>query len=351
MQEVRVAIDVSHLGKDHRGMGFFLRNFFSHLSEWMDPSFQILGVSNKKISNENLPFKIVSPKELDPSWLVWFPFNHPTFEPPGSFVVTIHDLAPFVFPVGESKLRKKFRWGARHAKKIVVDSEFIFREVQKYLRVPASRIALIPPGFDASWPKQESFEPPWPYLLAVGPAEPRKNFVQLLYAFYRLKIERHIHKLVILGELPPWRKKMGPFLFEKENPISEVARKIGVGHDVILPGPVSRTILERWYRGASLVVVPSLYEGFGFPVLEAYSCGAPLACSRAASLPEVAGDGAFYFNPRDPKDMAAVLEHALTDEEAVAQKKEYAARQLSLFSPEKCVKGYLALFRSIASES
>jgi len=351
MPSLRIAIDITQLERDYRGMGFFLREFLFHLSQSNLQQFEFfLVVKRKENLLENFPYPVTTPKEAPQFSLVWFPFNHPTFKPKGPYVITLHDLAPFVFSHGEKALQKKFFEGAKSAKKVVVDSKFILEEAKKHFPSCKEKMVQIYPGFRSHWPPPKAFPIEWPYLLAIGPAEPRKNFERLLMAFARLKRQNFPHKLVVVGELPPRRKKVGFFWVERKNPLPSLAKKLRISQDVIFPGIVSRDILARWYEHASLLVVPSLYEGFGFPVLEAYSFGIPVACSYAGSLPEVAGDGAFFFNPHNSDEMSAVLYHALTDKKAVQQKKVLASTQLKQFSWEVCIQNYLKLFES-ASKS
>lgn len=339
-------IDVSSLAKDRRGMGFFVKEFLNRLMIVEHP-FIIQLASREPLAVKSGPFPITDPKDLDDSCLTWFPFNHPTFRPPGDYAVTIHDLAPFIFPQGEAKLRKLFAKGARFAKRIFADSQFIADQIHDILKIEKSKIMVIPPGFNSQWPDEEAFRPVQPYLLGIGPAERRKNFHIFLTAFRELK-KKFPHKLAIVGELPPWRRTFGPFVFETKNPLPRLVRKMGLQDEVIFPGVVSRAELKHWYQRASLVVVPSLYEGFGFPVLEAFSCNVPVVCSHAASLPEVAGEAAFYFNPYDPDDLRNVMEHVLTNPAGVEKKKLQAQIQLAKFSWKKCVEKYLTAFESLA---
>lgn len=337
---MRLAIDVSSLSIDHRGMGFFLRGFLDQLI-LTNHDLTIRLVTNRPVKSFVWPFPVVNPHELNPSWFTWFPFNLPSFRAPGGYAVTIHDLAPFVFPKGESRLRKKMWDGAHEAAMIFADSHFIAGQIEEILRIEPSKINVIAPGFSSAWPPENAFLPTPPYLLAVGPAEPRKNFERLLQAFKRVRKSGFPHKLALVGELPPWRRTAGPFVFERRNPLVSLAVKLGLEDDVIFPGRVSRAELRNWYDRASLLIVPSLYEGFGFPVLEAYSRGIPVLCSQRASLPEVAGDAAVYFNPHDVEEMASAIEGILTNPAGIAERKELAKRQLARFTWESCVKAYL----------
>lgn len=349
MKSLRLAIDIASLSRDHRGMGFFLREFLRHLPSYLDSNTEIRLINhNSGFPDKTLAFPGITAENLDASWLVWFPFNYPGFEPPGNYVVTIHDLAPFIFPPKDKKLQNKYIAGAKKAQAVIVDSRFIANETEKILKIEKSKIQVIPPGFDAIWDSGDTRPRPFPYLLAIGPAEPRKNLTPLFHAFQKIK-KKFPHKLVIIGELPPWRKTFGPLVIEVKNPLPPLARRLGLQDEIIFTGVIPRPEVARWYRNASAVIIPSLYEGFGFPVLEAYSWGLPVVCSRAASLPELAGEGAFFIDPDNSDEMAAVIEQALSDKKTVEYKKSLAKSQLSQFSWKDCILQYLKAFQNFVS--
>src|SRR5205085_9512276 len=121
-----------------------------------------------------------------------------------------------------------------------------------------------------------------------------------------------------------------------------IARRFG--ERVVVTGEVSDEVLQAYYANADLLVFPSLYEGFGFPPLEAMASGVPVAASRAASIPEVCGDGAAYFDPLSVEEMAAVIEKALSDDALRAQLLDSGRRQIVQYSWQKTSNAIAELF-------
>jgi glycosyltransferase involved in cell wall biosynthesis len=121
-----------------------------------------------------------------------------------------------------------------------------------------------------------------------------------------------------------------------------IARRFG--ERVVVTGEVSDEVLRAYYANADLLVFPSLYEGFGFPPLEAMASGVPVAASRAASIPEVCGDGAAYFDPLSVEEMAAVIEQALSDEPLRARLRDKGRQQIVQYSWKKTSNSIAELF-------
>ena len=179
----------------------------------------------------------------------------------------------------------------RSARLVIVPSAFVRDRAEETLELDRSRLRVIHHGIDHGRfnPSDEKREP---FLLFPARPWPHKNHSKLFHAFARLRRNRPELRLVLTGG----------------------------GHGNNFPdgvearGNVSLDELVSLYRRAAALVFPSLYEGFGLPPLEAMACGCPVACSLAASLPEVCGDAARYFSPEDPEEMAAAVEDVLIDE-------------------------------------
>jgi glycosyltransferase involved in cell wall biosynthesis len=177
-----------------------------------------------------------------------------------------------------------------------------------------------------------------PYLLFVGTLECRKNLVGLVQAFSRLKVKRKIpHRLVLAGQ-----KGWGWKEIQRAIPTHPFAQEVDV------PGYLPREEVLRLYRGADVFIYPSLYEGFGFPVLEAMAAGVPVACSRAASLPEVAGEAAEFFDPYSIEEMTAALERVLESPERQAELRRKGAERVRHFSWEECARRHCHVYREYA---
>jgi glycosyltransferase involved in cell wall biosynthesis len=233
-------------------------------------------------------------------------------------ILTIHDLAFEYFPECYPKESLSYfkRWIPRavhNTDRIIAVSENTKSDLVRLYNIRPEKIKVIHNGINMKimkitteerlWRRLEDLRIPKQYILTLSTLEPRKNIPVLLKAFQLLKEKHRIeHKLVIGGG--------GGWLYAK---VFEAVRGLELENDVVFTGYVSNEDLPYIYSGASLFVYPSLYEGFGFPPLEAMQCGVPTICSNTSSLPEVVGDGAITFDPKDPKDLAKKILDLLTD--------------------------------------
>jgi glycosyltransferase involved in cell wall biosynthesis len=165
-------------------------------------------------------------------------------------------------------------------------------------------------------------------VLAVGNLEPRKNLVRLVRAYAALRQSGAIsHQLVIVGQAH-WQGSV----------VSREAKELGLAGEVVFTGYVPTDDLVALYNAATTFVYPSLYEGFGLPILEAMSCGTPVITSNVASMPEVAGEAALLINPRSVEDLAQALGRVLADETLRYELEEKGLHQASQFSWEQTAR-------------
>ncbi len=231
-------------------------------------------------------------------------------------VVTVHDLIYARFPEAHAGLRDKgmrvlVPGAVRRSHRVIADSQSTRDDLVELLGVGPERIDVVPLGLGSV-----QREPPLPerevrarfdlgersVVLSLSAKRPHKNLLALIAAFARLPAEGR-PVLVLPGY---------PTAHERE--LRERARSLGVDGDVRFPAWVTDAELEGLWALARVFVFPSLYEGFGLPVLEAMARGVPVACSNASSLPEVAGEAALLFDPRDEAAIARALERLLADE-------------------------------------
>jgi glycosyltransferase involved in cell wall biosynthesis len=175
------------------------------------------------------------------------------------------------------------------------------------------------------------------YILFVGTLQPRKNLIRLVKAFADCRSPIADCRLVIAG-------KKG-WLYQE---IFRRVEELGLEKKVVFTGYVPEGDLPALLSGAHLFVFPSLYEGFGLPVLEAMACGTPVVCSNASSLPEVAGDAALMVDPLDVEGLATAMERVLSDEELRAELTERGFKQARKFSWERCARETLAVLERAA---
>lgn len=235
---------------------------------------------------------------------------------------------------------------------VVTVSNCSKRDIVELADVDPARVHVIPHGVDgakfhprdddASRAVRDALGLKAPYLLYVARLEhPGKNHVSLIRAFDRVKTRLGApHQLVLAGA--PWNGA--------EDIYAEAARATSSA-DIRFTGFTSDEALPALYRGAEAFVFPSLYEGFGMPLLEAMASGVPVACSHASSLPEVAGDAAEFFEPLDIDSMASSLEALMADPARRARLRERGLRRAATFTWRQSVDDTLAVFRQAVAEA
>ncbi len=264
--------------------------------------------------------------------LVWSPHYNIPFVSRGKLMVTVHDVAHLAMPQFFRGLHKRlYAWTMfaavrTRADRVLCVSRFTGDELARLVGIGNERIEIVHNGIDEGWFQLESGNPPrpGPYLLYVGNVKPHKNLGILLKAF-RLLLDRIPHDLVIAGET--------------EGFITGDNEAMGVAAEfpdrIVVTGRVPNDELRRLVANAQALVLPSLYEGFGLPALEAMACGCPVLVSTAASLPEVCGDAAVYFDPRDERNVAEQILSVIENDELRENLRERGRRHASEFSWDK----------------
>ncbi len=270
--------------------------------------------------------------------------THPFFLPCPS-VMTLHDtrfmipaLAGDIYGFRRQVIRFFAGNGARRATRVITDSEFAKREMIAHFGLRAQKIDVVYLSISPSQSRSPSSEEAaavrarygvqQPYIAAIGGSYVHKNIPRLLEAFAHIQ-GKFPHRLVLIGKLPR------DVLPER------------LGERVQSTGYVPDDHLPILMGGADVFVVASLYEGFGLPALEAQAAGAALICSKAASLPEVAGEGAYYFDPYDTADLAAALQACLCDSELRAALRAKGRANLARFSWEQTARQTLEVYRKV----
>jgi glycosyltransferase involved in cell wall biosynthesis len=222
---------------------------------------------------------------------------------------------------------------------IIVNSNSTAADVRRFYRVGDIPIHVVYPGYDA-----ELFRPPDPkaiarakslyqldnFVLSVGETRPYKNIRRLIEAFASVRIPEL--QLAIVGK----SSKMDPGLVNLPN-------EHGVKHQVKFLGYVPDADLVALYGGARAFVFPSLYEGFGFPALEAMACGCPVVASTAASIPEVCGDDAQYVDPASVESIAQGIRRVVSDPALQSMLREQGLRRAASFSYEGAAERVLEI--------
>lgn len=265
-------------------------------------------------------------------------------------VLTVHDLIFRHLPEHHKPLN---RWYlnltlplfCRRATHIIAISECTRRDLVAAYGVSPGRITVVHEAADRRFRPQaaervaavrEGYRLPPRYLLFVGTIEPRKNLTRLLYVFEALYGAGMTEALVVVGRRG-WL--YGDFFGELE--------RSRVRDAVLLPGFVPDDDLPAVYAGAQALVLPSLYEGFGLPILEAMACGTPVACSDTASLPEVGGGAALYFDPESEASMINTLRPLLSDADLRRDLADRGLQQAARFSWERVAAETEAVYEAV----
>jgi len=271
-------------------------------------------------------------------------------------VCTIHDITAVTQPSQPTRvtlLQRAFLWPlAKFSRTIITDSEFSKRDIVNVYGVPEDRVAVVYLGYDKSIFNDIPSDPDLqkklrerlgiqrPYILHHGVIQPRKNLKRLIEACRLMLSQKNglEFDLVLSGPLG-W--KYDEILAAAANPIGEKGR-------VVLTGALSDTDLALLIKSATLAVIPSLYEGFCLPMVEAMACGCPTIAAGASCLPEVSQGALRYFDPLSVEDMADCMTKALEDNALRDELSQKGKCQAASYTWERCAKETLEVLRRSA---
>lgn len=270
------------------------------------------------------------PPETD---LFWAPHYNVPLLHRGRLMVTVHDVLHLARPEfvrgahRRAYARAMFAAVRARADAIVCDSAFTADELARHAGIDRERLVVIHPGLEERWWEPVVANRPLerPYLFFAGNLKPHKNLVRLLDAFESIADEIP-HDLVLAG-------RRDGFITGDDEVAGRAAR---LGDRVHLPGEVGDVALRAYLAHADAMVFPSLYEGFGYPPVEAMAVGCPVVTSSAASMPEVCGDAALYFDPTDVPAIAAGMKRVVGDEGLRAELRAAGRERARLYPASKC---------------
>jgi glycosyltransferase involved in cell wall biosynthesis len=278
----------------------------------------------------------------------------------GSFapsVITIHDLIPVKMPWNSRRITATLRFclwsAAKFSRAIITDSQWSKQDLIHTYGLPESRIAVVPLAYDkqrfnlsaldqeiaAALKKKLGIQRP--YILHHGVIKPSKNLTRLIQAYERLRERnRNLDLDLVLA---------GPLGWEYEDVLQAAGNSRG---KVILTGALADDELAALVKAASLEVIPSLYEGFCIPMVEAMACGVPTIAASSSCLPEISGGVLQYFNPELVEEMSACMEEALENEQLRRELSERGRVQAEKYDWRRCAEETLmVLKKQLASGS
>lgn len=279
--------------------------------------------------------------------IFWSPAHYTPLYTGCPRVVTVHDLAYEFFPdlflrADLFKLKNWTRAAVDQATHVIAVSEATKHDLISLYGAAEDKLTVVHNGYDADIfnviqrPHQDALAnwnlKPGQYLLFLGTIQPRKNAIKLVQAFHLLKKSGYKGKLVLAG-------KIGWLADETLS----VIKNSPESKDIVLTGYVSDEARKALYSSADVYILPSLYEGFGVPAIEAMGCGAPVAVANNSSLTEVVGDAGELFNASDPADIARAILEIKSDRDGWVKK---SLKRAQHFSWEKCARETLSVLNS-----
>ncbi|OGK34671.1 hypothetical protein A3A46_00285 [Candidatus Roizmanbacteria bacterium RIFCSPLOWO2_01_FULL_37_13] len=301
-----------------------------------------------------LPLELYKRKALGQKIQVFFSPAHyiPRFCPIPT-VVTIHDLSYFYYPDEFLKkdlyqLKNWTKYSVEKSKKIIAVSNTTKKDIVRFYKIPEEKIKVIYNGYEKVSDRTSEVEEErsdgktsevkldkGKYILYVGTLQPRKNIITLIDAFYLFKKNHPEFNLVLVGK-KGW---LYDHIFKK-------VEDLNLKKYVVVKGYVTDAELSSLYQNAFCFVLPSLYEGFGIPLLEAMSFGSPVISSFTSSLPEVGGDACLYFDPRSPQELAKKLKKLTENRKLRSKLIKKGRERIKLFSWKKCAEDTLKILTS-----
>lgn len=259
-------------------------------------------------------------------------------------IITIHDIIPLLFKKYHKKQYYFFKYflsGAlKRVQAVITPSQHSKALILKYYRLEADKVQVVPCGVreveEVNHPSSLSEKEK--IILYAGRISPTKNITGLVKAFELIK-DKIAHQLVIAGESRDF--------LEQEIKSGHLSRRSLEGNRISVTGYLDDQKLQQLMSRAEVFVYPSLYEGFGFPPLEAMRCGCPVIVSNSSSLPEVCGEAAYYVKPNNPQEIAAALSDVLTNRDLREQMIQQGFSQVRNYRWDISTARHLKLFEKM----
>jgi len=350
---MKIAIDISPISKRSksahkvRGVGMYINMLVDNLPRY--------DKKNEYVFVEDKAF----PPDTD---LIHYPYFDPFFltlplNSSKKFIVTVHDLTPLVFPKHfPAGLKGRAKWLIQkrllqQAARIITDSDSSKKDVEKIVGINPSKVQTVYLAAEEQFKKLEirnskleivkKFSLPENFLLYVGDATWNKNLPRIVEAVKKTK-----YKMVLVGKI--WNSKQSEVPINPwNNDLREVLKSIEGDEQFVPLGFVEDSDLVEIYNLASVLLMPSIYEGFGLPVLEAMSCGCPVICSRGGSLAEVGGEAVVYADEKDADNIASSIEKVTSSKSLQLDLSNRGMDQASKFSTKKMITDTIDCYQMV----
>jgi glycosyltransferase involved in cell wall biosynthesis len=370
---MRIGIDARMYGKAQSGIGNYIKQLTDHLFALDQVNDYYLFLLEPNYSDYQPRHANIHKVKVTSYWyslseqtkflcelnkykldLLHFPhFNAPIFYNRPR-VVTIHDIIPKFFPGHKQKswLRKQayeltLKTNLRKSIKIITDSQSAKQDLMTYYQVPETKIAVVKLGIEATFINERNYakikelkdryQITKPYIFFISVWRNHKNLEGLIKAFEILKNQGNFDYQLVLGgqedpHYPNIRKTIAQSVFK---------------NDIITPGFISDQELPLFYQAADLVAIPSFYEGFGLIGLEAMAAGTPVVSSNTTSQPEINGDAALYFDPKNLSQMAETIKKVLTNPELKNELVQKGQAHIKKYNWATCASETLNIYKQI----
>ena len=361
------ALDARTATPHFPGIGRYVANLAAAMAAQLRPDERLTLIGPKSLPTEVVPNSRVRPLPLADSVfslrqqrsaprllrtlradLYHSPYYLMPYRPGVITVLTVYDLISLHFPdLASLRARLLFRLttslALQAAHRVIAISDATRLDYSAHFPIASGRAVTIPlavgtafepPGEDATAAVRTKYMLPERFVLYVGSNKPHKNLVRLVES-WKLT-DRGDAVLVLAGQ---WESA--------HREVEKAAARAGLGNAIRLLGPICEQDLPALYGAAEVFVFPSLYEGFGLPVLEAMACGTPVACSNSSSLPEIAGEAARLFTPTNTNAIAAALSDLLSAAGERVRLRERGLARAAEYTWERTAAAHLALYRAV----
>lgn len=374
---MRIAIDYTPALRQGAGIGRYTRNLVMALTEGDHNNRYTLFCAGAAMDQSCLPPNFTARvSAIPPRWLTiaWHRlhlplpvellagdcdlFHSPDFTLPplrrARGIVTVHDLSFLRVPeCADPGLRRYLAQAVprdvARARRVLADSDNTRRDLIELLHVPPDKISVVTPAVEARFRREtdlcrlvevrQRYRLPARFVLAVGTLEPRKNFARLISAFAQMRRATGLPYSLVIGGRPGW-------LYDA---IYQQADREGIAEQVIFPGFLDDNDLPALYSLASIFAFPSLYEGFGIPILEAMACGVPVITGDNSSLPEAAGDAALQVDVTDVTALATGMSRMLQDAALCTTMTHRGYAQAARFTWQRSAQDLIAAYEAAAA--